>query len=677
MIITFGPNRLFRSKKPPLFHSASMPLRRLQNFMSSPSGKPDDEQEDRKPDMIESSEDGKPDQEADDEQEDQKPDDEQDPMKRPVAKKRLPKKKRHSAKEKAQSSDTTAPMKRPSAEAAPKILKRPSAGATSATPKQPKTENKSKKKTEGNDVETFVDNLLDRHALHLQAKLEAHCCAIELEFRDIKANWEAWPTPIRMASACSGSEVVCLAADAWAESTCNRLRFETVFTCDIGKTPQDWLLLNGLQGGCLFGNIKDLKNDKAWCWKHRKYFDVFVYPSAFIFLTLVLLLCGPALGHLPLTDRQTDRPTDRQTETKNARYCKVVGCDCFVYGFSCTSVASINNDRASHKGTLADEDAESATAQTFYGGMGYVKVWRPLFVIMENVLGLAAAGDNDDQALKKKSNLEIACQKYLDIGYDVLSVFLNSKKFALPQDRRRIYIIAVNRQASDWRVSPGNCKLVNHRMHTLLPLLSSSVVPNLSEFLLANDHPRVLEALEALKLAETTRDWTFDRSKHREHCRQEKVKWPLSVQHTALKQSPWVAAMPPRQVDCVAFIEAKFGYSVTRVVHVAPSLDRVWTTDDGTCKTIVPVGAIFHMGLARLLLGEELLSMQGFPYSRVPCWTSFSSSQIAGLAGNAFSGTVIQSMIAAVTSCTTFTTESEDEQDEIFSSAMAALDKQK
>ena len=113
-------------------------------------------------------------------------------------------------------------------------------------------------------------------------------------------------------------------------------------------------------------------------------------------------------------------------------------------------------------------------------------------------------------------------------------------------------------------------------------------------------------------------------------------------------------------------VQAKFGISPDSLVHVAPSLDRVWTTNDGTVRTVLPVGMLFHMGRARFLVGQELLGLQGFPYPRMPCLTSFTSSQLSDIAGNAFSGTVVQAFGAAITACFHWTTDSEEEEEMAF-----------
>ena len=123
----------------------------------------------------------------------------------------------------------------------------------------------------------------------------------------------------------------------------------------------------------------------------------------------------------------------------------------------------------------------------------------------------------------------------------------------------------------------------------------------------------------------------------------------------------------------MAFVEATEGFSPDRLIHVAPSLDRIWTTNNSTVKTVLPVGAIFHMGLGRLLVGRELLALQGIPYPLMPCLESFTDSQLMDLAGNAYSGPVIQAVFVALMASLHFQTESEDERDKSVAEMMALM----
>ena len=515
-------------------------------------------------------------------------------------------------------------MKRPSAS-----FKRPA--ARSAPPKKLKADC-------GKKVGDFVDGILDRYADYIIEQIQDRVDECEANLETLQSNVSSWPATVRLASACSGTEVTTIAGKAWSYrlnrwtsykgGTSRLWNVVTTFTCEIDPSKQEWLMGNDLEGGHLFRDIKELGSGHARCQKH------------------------------------------------GGRMCCVESCDGFSYGFSCKSVSSANNNRAEAAGSLDDPDADSTTASTFHGGYRYAILQRPLWIVMENVLGLAAQDHDKDISytdMKSQSNLDIVIAKYQSIQYYVQDMVLDSSHYDLPSTRRRIYIVALNMEPWAYNLNRHNISTMVEDVVRWVDIFKSKNIPNVHDFLLPNDHPWVLAALGSVQANDEKRIWHFDRAKHREYCNKNGVRWPLKLKHPKLVNSPWIKVMAPRQVDCVAFVEAKLGYHPDRIIHVAPSLDRIWTSDSGMLRTILPVGALFHMGMGRMLIGPELLSMQGIPYTQLPSTPNFSSSQLCDMAGNAFSGTVMESIWAAITISTEFSTESDLEEAKNLSKAMACL----
>ena len=439
-----------------------------------------------------------------------------------------------------------APQKRPSARCACENL-----GARK-TRKKPSACPETKTVCDRRSAKDLAEGILDDNACFLLEKIES--CASSCQ--RLLQNMGSWPRPIRIATACSGSEVTSLAFTAWARRCGTRvppirIEFDFVFTCEKDKTKQEWLLLNELQGGHLFHAIEDLSNDKALCHAHQGCPDFCLLISVSrMFCTFVFCirnLSCKALG------------ASIMSSCVSRQLCMVPSADGFVYGFSCKSVSAVNSYRMTHQGALAEGTDRCSTVTTFNGGLAWVAKHRPLFVLMENVLGLATEDSNDDApALLKKSNLDIVKDKYRRIGYDVQAHVINSAHFKLPQRRRRIYIFAVRLDTTDYPISIHSLSSVQSDVELLLKSFKEQeLAMKVEDFLLEDDHPAVQEALAQLKKAEMKRDPAFAEWKHVEFCKSQKVGWPLVIKNKKLKDSEWVKAMSPRQVDCIAFVEAK------------------------------------------------------------------------------------------------------------------------
>ena len=120
-------------------------------------------------------------------------------------------------------------------------------------------------------------------------------------------------------------------------------------------------------------------------------------------------------------------------------------CDLLVFGSSCKSLSSQNNNRRS----LLDIDASDAAAtsgSTLHGCFSYVEKHRPKIIIMENVtamLSKVAPGN-------PLRNIDIVYRRLDALGYKHGHGIFDSRDFMVPQSRARVYIWAAHPGFSPW-----------------------------------------------------------------------------------------------------------------------------------------------------------------------------------------------------------------------------------
>ena len=79
------------------------------------------------------------------------------------------------------------------------------------------------------------------------------------------------------------------------------------------------------------------------------------------------------------------------------------------------------------------------------------------------------------------------------------------------------------------------------------------------------------------------------------------------------------------------------------------------------------------MSEERLLLGEEMMAIQGFPLRKIIRSDTYDQAFYADLAGNSFSGIVILAMLASLVWSTPWIKEVDDEEISSLADVTAAL----
>ncbi|MBW0476709.1 hypothetical protein O181_016424 [Austropuccinia psidii MF-1] len=404
---------------------------------------------------------------------------------------------------------------------------------------------------------------------------------------------------LRVATMCSGTESPLLALGLIAKSVkllwYKELKIRHVFSCEIEPFKQAYIERN-FQPPILFRDVCELGNKEA-------------------------------------------------TTAYGAKVSVPLDVDMLVAGTSCVDYSGLNNQKKA-----IDDGGESG--RTFHGMLKWVEKSRPPIVILENVCNAPWP--------KVK-------EKFLSIGYDAEFSRFDTKHYYIPHTRTRVYLIA----------TPKTLRLPHepHIPFAWLNLVSHMARPAsapLEAFMFHQDDPFVHRARQELAFLKATKDgqgrqatdWTRCESRHARQRAEEQLgdKRPL----TAWQDGPvckvidggwndWANAQTERVVDLMdinTLRQVKDGVDVqykTLIWNLSQNVDRMNGSGKfGLTPCLTPNMIAYVTNRGGPLIGREALSLQGIPLAGL-LLTKESEDQLADLAGNAMSTTVVGSaMIAAL-----------------------------
>ncbi|CAK8995068.1 unnamed protein product [Durusdinium trenchii] len=156
------------------------------------------------------------------------------------------------------------------------------------------------------------------------------------------------------------------------------------------------------------------------------------------------------------------------------------------------------------------------------------------------------------------------------------------------------------------------------------------------------------------------------------------VQWPLQPSKE-LASSVWYDVLPDREKEVLCFVNI-MNERITNVddkiqyVDISQSATRLPTSTRGSqvTPTILPGSKLWHVGRKRLLLGTELMALQGLPMTEFPenILTTLSQKQCADLAGNMFAVPCVMAVVMSALSTLRFETYSEEEELDAVASSM-------
>lgn len=314
-----------------------------------------------------------------------------------------------------------------------------------------------------------------------------------------------------------------------------------------------------------------------------------------------------------------------------------------IAGTSCVDYSGLNNVKQ-------DIDANGESGRTFRGMLQWVNKHRPPVVLLENVC--SAPWDK-------------VVQYFAEIDYDANYLRLDTKEYYIPHTRTRVYLYATPTHRGDREHLP-------EKWMETVKALRRPWSSSFEAFLLPADHPDIHRA--RLDLAATkfhydgsqrkATDWGRCESRHA-RARQEEELGNLRPL-TAWKEAgvckgldwtwnDWLQAQTERVVDLLEISTLRMakegidsGYKAC-IWNVSQNVDRqAASSRTALAQCLTPNMIPWVTNRGGPVTGREALALQGIPVREL-LLTSENEDQLADLAGNAMTSTVVgAAMVAAL-----------------------------
>ncbi|KAF7770424.1 hypothetical protein Agabi119p4_6398 [Agaricus bisporus var. burnettii] len=344
--------------------------------------------------------------------------------------------------------------------------------------------------------------------------------------------------------------------------------------------------------------------------------------------------------HPPILFRDVCELGDDEAHTAYGALVPVPGdVDMLIAGTSCVDYSNLNTQKQ-------DIDANGESGRTFRGMMSWVKNHRPPIVILENVCS-APWG---------------RVKEYFErTGYSAAFTRVDTKFYYIPHTRTRVYLVAIDKRNSsipeDWK------DLVADK-------LKRPASSTLDSFLLSSDDPRIHQARQklvqesygALDRKTGRTDWGRCESRHQRARLEEALgnKRPLTSWDEGgfcklpdFAWNDWGVGQVERVWDLmdISLLRSSLkgidpNYK-TQVWNLSQNVDRtIGSGKPGLCPCLTPSMIPYITNRGGPMVGLEALSMQGLPVDKL-LLTRETEDQLADLAGNAMSTTVVGACILA------------------------------
>ncbi|KAM0749618.1 hypothetical protein T439DRAFT_289966 [Meredithblackwellia eburnea MCA 4105] len=347
----------------------------------------------------------------------------------------------------------------------------------------------------------------------------------------------------------------------------------------------------------------------------------------------------------PLLFRDVTELGDDEAHTAYGGMRKVPGgLDLLVAGTSCVDYSPLNV-----AGKTITGGGESG--RTFFGMLDYVKRHRPKAVILENVSSAPWEG---------------VAERFDTIDYEARFIRLDTKCFYIPHTRTRGYLIAIDKNAG-MKTSPNPAVAWGELVYKLERPASVS----LESFLLNNDDPRVARARAQLSAAKLNADgakraptdWNKCESRHERARDEEKLGkkryltgWVDGGGKSQPREgiwSSWLDGQTERVQDLMDISGLREAKSDTDIQFKSILWNLSQNVDRSTSSAIYGITPCLTPNMIPFLTirggpvtGQEALSLQGIPIDLL-LLTRETEDQLADLAGNAMTSTVVGTAILA------------------------------
>lgn len=301
-----------------------------------------------------------------------------------------------------------------------------------------------------------------------------------------------------------------------------------------------------------------------------------------------------------------------------------------------------------------------------------LKTSSPDWVLLENVDAMDDGGDN--------SALNSVLAMLANLGYDTQGYRLCSSSYGLPQARIRLFLLGIRRPTRG---------LVCGDFDAFFKRMTETVIgfevkgPSLPFIMLPAEHPWVKEELARRLQKGKPKGWDSSTlTAHRAAWHALGVRWQGQEEPQQDDESEWYPTLCCRQRDIIAYFQKKHAHSQEGKakcvgIDVGQSITRIphTTLSKAGCilaPTLLPHTALWMRGghgqPGRLLTGYEAMLAQGWPLTH-PTWArqveegTEGSAFYAGLAGNAFPGTTVMALVAALVFASEWQAPCEDKTD--------------
>lgn len=209
---------------------------------------------------------------------------------------------------------------------------------------------------------------------------------------------------------------------------------------------------------------------------------------------------------------------------------------------SCKDLSKANKSAHLNRSILKKQCSPGGSADTFHGVLDYIDAHGCDFVILECSDEMASGQDKDD------SNINVLHAELRSRNFEAQATILSSSQFGVPQDRRRLYLLAV------WEPSPMFAfGKLDEYFNNFIKLLNDMKCqpPDLTSILLPNNDPLVLRELEH-KSTLPPKGWdptTVD--VHFKHYREMHLRWGSLKARPDTEKSDWFKLLPMREKDII------------------------------------------------------------------------------------------------------------------------------
>ena len=282
--------------------------------------------------------------------------------------------------------------------------------------------------------------------------------------------------------------------------------------------------------------------------------------------------------------------------------------------------------------------------------LAYLDGHRPSLVFWENADGSEAVATDSKADAAAQSNVDIVLADLASRGYEAQKCTVNSVSFGLPQSRQRVFVIGILVVASP--LLSFEHRSIDSVFQTIRSLIKVCLreAPCASSILYPASDARVAAELERRQKAGPKRD-VYDMGKAVKHAATKGVSWSKLRVSDQLKRSPWFATLTAEQRDVLVYSQSEdprqhlmrdCSQSVKRVRHSTLSEKGLHIS-----PTMMPgqIMVLSEQVEPRLMLGEESLLFNGFPFALMPANRQWTQSLLTDLSGNMVSLPVLLALI--------------------------------